>query len=194
MMRVVSPWSTLWFALPVIVAGAVHIAVIRRGLLPGLGQIALDGGLRVRGRRLFGANKTLRGLVVMPIVAGVVAIALALRHPPANASAHGPGWALARAFAWGASLGAGYILGELPNSFLKRQLDIAPGDAATGRLRGAAFWFIDQIDSLVGILLAARLWGPISWVVVAWLLVIMLVLHPLYAWVMVLLGLKQRVG
>jgi hypothetical protein len=173
----VGPGAALWFALPVIVAGVVHIAVIRRGLLLGLARVPLDGGLRVRGRRLFGANKTVRALLVMPLVAGLVAAAQAVPH----------------GFWWGASLGAGYLLGELPNSFIKRQLDIAPGAAASGPV-GALFWVIDQIDSLGGVLLAAWLWGPVSGRVVAWLLLITLVLHPFFAWVMVLLGLKQRVG
>jgi hypothetical protein len=33
---------------------------------------------------------------------------------------------------YGASLGLVYILAELPNSFIKRRLDIAPGKNATG--------------------------------------------------------------
>jgi hypothetical protein len=178
------PVAALRFALPVIIAGAVHIAVIRLGLFPRLGRIPIDGGLRVRGRRLFGANKTLRGLLVLPAVAGLAALLLSAASAPAN-----PG----RSFLWGAGLGVGYMLGELPNSSVKRQLDIAPGAAAAGVL-GPVFWVIDQIDSLVGVLLVARLFGPVPGALVGWLLLLTLLLHPLFAWVMVGLGLKRRVG
>ena len=47
-------------------------------------------------------------------------------------------------------LGTGYVVGELPNSFFKRELDVAPGGAAKGWL-GPVFWVIDQVDSLIGV-------------------------------------------
>jgi len=40
------------------------------------------------------------------------------------------------ALAWGLLRGTGYIVGELPNSFAKRQLGIAPG--ASGHRAGVA--------------------------------------------------------
>jgi len=54
----------LWLALPIIAAGLVHLAVMTLDLLPGLRRLPLDGGLTLRGRRLFGDNKTWRGAVV----------------------------------------------------------------------------------------------------------------------------------
>ena len=76
--------------------------------------------------RLFGDNKTLRGALVMAGGTTVAAIALTRRRwfrdrlpgelreaPPAL---------------YGALLGAGVVLGELPNSFVKRRLGIASGD------------------------------------------------------------------
>jgi hypothetical protein len=180
----VGPGAALQFALPVIAAGLIHVAVMRANLWPALARVPLDGGLRLRGRRLFGDNKTLRGLVVMPLASGAVAAALA-------AWAGKGSWLHALLF--GAALGAGYVIGELPNSFVKRQLDVAPGAAAAGRWQ-VPFWFIDQVDSLLGVLLAARLFGPLPEGVVFWLLVVTLVVHPLFAGLMVLLGLKRRVG
>jgi len=185
----------LWLALPVILGGAVHIAVIRRDALPALARIPLDGGLTMRGRRLFGDNKSVRGVVVMigATVAATVLLDLLARGVPdlaalsfADAHAEHP-------VAWGALLGTGYILGELPNSLVKRQLGIAPGAAAPGALRGV-FWVADQVDSLVGILLLLSLvWVPTPAVAFG-LAAFTLAIHPAMAAVMVGLGLKQRVG
>ena len=61
---------------------------------------------------------------------------------------------------WGLLLGTGYIVGELPNSFAKRQFGISPGAAGQGAA-GRAFWVVDQLDSLAGMLLfIAPVWRP----------------------------------
>jgi hypothetical protein len=52
-------------------------------------------------------------------------------------------------FAFGVLVGRGGHGAELPNSFLKRQLDVAPGRQATG-LAGAFFHVLDQIDVTAG--------------------------------------------
>jgi hypothetical protein len=104
-----------------------------------------------------------------------------------------PGAGTLNPIRWGALLGLGYVAGELPNSFLKRQLDIKPGEAGRGAW-APVFWVIDQVDSLAGTLLAMPLmWTPPIEAVAA-LLVITLTVHPLAAAGMVALGLKRRVG
>lgn len=187
--------QALWLALPVIAGGALHIAVLRLGVLPGLAAVPLDGGVTLRGRRVLGENKTLRGALVMVAATMLCAWVQAVVTERAE-------WARAlellefgrrHPFAWGALLGAGYIVGELPNSFLKRQLDIAPGARAPGGL-GGVFWLADQLDSLFGVLVfMCAVWVPPA-AVVAWLAGITLVVHPAMALVMFALGLKSRVG
>ena len=187
--------QVLWLALPVVIGGALHILAIRRDAFPALARVPLDAGLTVRGHRLFGDNKTLRGGVVMigaTTLATVLLAPLARTCPPLDALALSNMQADHPA-AWGALLGAGYILGELPNSFAKRQLGIPPGAAAPQGLR-ALFWVLDQVDSLVGILLVLSLvWDPTLEVVLG-LVVLTLAVHPAMAAVMVGLGLKQRIG
>ena len=56
--------QVLWLALPVILGGAVHIAVIKLDWLGALARLPLDGGATFRGRRLLGAHKTVRGAVL----------------------------------------------------------------------------------------------------------------------------------
>jgi hypothetical protein len=59
---------------------------------------------------------------------------------------------------------------------------------------GPVFWLIDQIDSLAGALVAMSfIWLP-PWPVIAAMLAVTLVVHPLAALGMMALGLKARVG
>ena len=70
---------------------------------------------------------------------------------------------------------------------------IAPGARGQG-VGGRIFWVIDQIDSLVGMLLfIAPIWTP-SLTMLAAIVAIMLVAHPVSAWIMMWFGLKDRVG
>jgi CDP-diglyceride synthetase len=182
-----------WLALPIIAAGLVHLAVMKLDLLPALRRQPIDGGLRLRGRRLFGDNKTWRGAVVTIVTTTVAAWALAQLADCCWALPTLVPFASEHPLAWGALLGTGYIVGELPNSFAKRQLGIAPGASGRGPA-GVAFWVVDQLDSLVGMLLfVAPFWRP-GPALLAGIVAIMLVAHPVSAWIMMQFGLKDRVG
>jgi CDP-diglyceride synthetase len=187
---------SLWLALPVILGGAVHIAVLRAGVFPTLARLPLDLGLRLRGRRLFGANKTWRGALTMigaiacfSVVQGWFALRVGWARRLVLAE-----FSLSHPVLWGLLLGCGYIAGELPNSLLKRQLGIGPGEAAASPGLRRLFWLVDQVDSLAGVLLFMCMVyvPPLS--VVASLTLITLLVHPAMALVMVALGLKDRVG
>jgi hypothetical protein len=154
--------------------------------------LPLDGGLTLRGRRLFGDNKTVRGLVVM-VPAGAIALPLSAaifdRTLPSPAGIWPltlPGYA-----ALGAWCALGFMLGELPNSFLKRQLDIAPGAAGAGR---ALPWHFaaDRLDSGIGLLLAASLVIHVPWSTWAIVLAIGPIFHWSFSFLMFRLGLKAR--
>jgi len=129
--------------------------------------IPLDGGLTWRGHRLLGDNKTIRGFVVMIPAA---ACALPLVADVVERVAPGSVWPLSSSAyaALGAWCAAGFMLGELPNSFAKRQLGVAPGAAATGRGRRWQL-ILDRLDSALGVLAAASLVVPVppaTWLVV----------------------------
>jgi len=152
----------------------------------------LDGGLTVRGRRLLGDNKTLRGFLVMvPATAASFAFVSSARGCPACAGL----WPLSPAeyAVLGAWAAFGFMLGELPNSFVKRQLDIGPGDAAGGggsaRLLQLA---IDRLDSGIGMMTAIAVAVPTP--PLTWLLV--LTIGPAFHWgfsaLMFHLGIKPR--
>jgi CDP-2,3-bis-(O-geranylgeranyl)-sn-glycerol synthase len=120
--------GTLLLFLPLIGALALHAPVLCFDLLRSL-KHPIDGGRTFRGKRIFGDNKTWRGALVMLSGAVLATVLLScvraywtLLPPPIQAV--GP-WQL------GFLLGLGTVLGELPNSFLKRQLGIAPGERAS---------------------------------------------------------------
>ena len=110
----------------------------------------IDGGRCWRGRPIFGQSKTFRGPVC--VAAGVAGV-FALQQGPLAGSDAVSGIALLdypRLPAWlGAAAGFAAELSELPNSFVKRRLSIAPGATARGPL-ALLFYLWDQLDLLLG--------------------------------------------
>lgn len=187
--------QALWLALPVTLAGLTHVVALKKNVLPGLAGIRLDGGLELRGRPLFGANKTLRGALIM-IGASVVwtSVVDALqRGLGLDDSIRFIPYTQLGSLGYGVLLGLAYIAGELPNSVIKRQLGIAPGEAAPGRL-ARTFWVLDQVDSALAVLLCLCPYRVPSLLFAATVLAVTLLLHPSVAALMVALGLKRRVG
>ena len=143
-------------------AGLAHVLWLRSPRSAPF-ALPLDGGWRWRGRRLFGPNKTLRGfLVLVPAVAAVFAALGAAREAL-------PGWLAAglwplrtdELFLLGAWAAFWFMAGELPNSFLKRQWDIAPGEVPAFGLRRLLCLALDRVDSILVMLLAVALVVPL---------------------------------
>ena len=151
----------------------------------------LDGELTFRGRRLCGDNKTIRGFIVMvPAAAAAFALLANLTGDPAAIGLWPlslPGYAMA-----GTVAGIGFMAAELPNSFLKRQLDISPGEAPQGNVAAACHFLIDRLDSGVGMLLALGLLVPVPWVTVATVLTVGPFIHWSFSVLMFRLGVKGR--
>jgi CDP-2,3-bis-(O-geranylgeranyl)-sn-glycerol synthase len=167
--------QTAWFAAP----------LSRRFSRP------IDGGATFGGTRVFGDHKTLRGFVVMVPAAAVsfAALAAAIGNP-----AQAGLWPLTVAgyAGLGACAGFGFMAGELPNSFVKRQLGIRPGECPHNRLAAAAQFLADRIDSGLGMLLAVS--AIVATPAVTWLLVLSVgpSIHWAFSVLMFHLGLKAR--
>lgn len=139
-----APWTPLLTALylqiPVVIGGVLHMLVVTQDRWTCL-KVPVH-------ERWFGANKTWRGMLAMPMLCALGGWCLtpieALLGPRAVL---GPSPALT-----GAVAGLAYVLAELPNSFFKRRLGIAAG-ALPQRHRGL-FIFLDQFDSALGVALA----------------------------------------
>jgi CDP-2,3-bis-(O-geranylgeranyl)-sn-glycerol synthase len=127
--------------------------------------IPLDGGATLRGRRFLGQHKTLRGFVVMIPAAGVAFLILRQVLVVSHSSLGRGLWQLSPgSYALlGMLAGLGFMLGELPNSFLKRQLGIRPGAAPSNLAGRIVFGLLDRLDSIVGMLLALSLIVPTPW-------------------------------
>jgi CDP-diglyceride synthetase len=148
--------------MPVLVAGLGQVMVLKTGLLPGLAA-PLDLGLRWRGKELLGPRKTWRGVIIMTTLSALVARvqAEAARRSP-RLRPYSP-FDYERVSPWllGVALGLGYCLAELPNSFIKRRLGIAP--AGTSERWAWLQYIVDQSDSVAGCMVALRFFYRPSW-------------------------------
>ncbi len=180
-----------WMVTPVLVAGLGQVVVLKTGLLPGLAA-PLDRGVYWRGKRLLGPRKTWRGVIIMTTLSALVARAQAgaarrserLRAiSPFDYDRINP-WLL------GVALGLGYCLAELPNSFVKRRLGIAPA----GRANRFAWlqYVVDQSDSVAGCLVALRFFYKPSWLETGLAFGTGLMLHVGVDQLMHALGVKRR--
>ena len=151
----------------------------------------IDGGWTFRGRPLFGANKTYRGPIGLGLGAGLVlgAQATILHRAPQLRSLELFDYGLVNGWMLGFLVGAVAMLAELPNSFMKRQLGIASGQAGRGILR-VVFYVTDQVDVLLGawVVFALVVDVRFSWVLVSLLLV--LVVHQILTTVTYGLGMR----
>jgi hypothetical protein len=97
--------------------------------------------------RGFGANKTWRGALAMS--GGTLAATVALHRVPAYRERLPEELREAVPLRHGVLLGAAVVLGELPNSAVKRRLGIAPGERAASPL-GFVLAIHDQADFVLG--------------------------------------------
>jgi hypothetical protein len=139
--------SGLLVFVAVLGAPILHAPVLALDLFKPL-KVPLDFGRTIAGRRIFGDNKTWRGAIFM--VLGPALAALLLTRWPAYHDALPDDVADASPLLWGALVGLGVVVGELPNSFLKRRMDIAPGTQRRDSV-GIALIVFDQADLVPGV-------------------------------------------
>lgn len=139
----------LYLQIPIVIGGIIHMIAVTKNWLPTLRQPIHSA--------LFGANKTWRGLFLVPILTSVGALCLL----PIE-------WALGGDAIFGNDLlligylaGWGYVLAELPNSFLKRRMGIASGE--TPNKNKHLFIFLDQFDSGAGVAITYFLYPGFGW-------------------------------
>jgi hypothetical protein len=185
--------AALFIVVAFVLAGLAHSAWLRSAASRRM-MMPVDGGLRFRERRLFGENKTVRGFIVMVPAASASFVVLAWLGRTLAPSLAAELWPLSPAgyAAFGAWAGLGFMLGELPNSFIKRQLDIAPGAAPRSSGAAALSFVADRIDSIVGMLAAISLAVDTPPAVWAYVLVIGPAIHWSFSYLLYRLGVKAR--
>ncbi|MDR0432976.1 MAG: CDP-archaeol synthase [Bifidobacteriaceae bacterium] len=157
------PFVTL---MPALLAGITNMIWVRLPVAKALLR-PIDGGRIWRdGRALFGPNKTWKGLVGMVVLAAAFSLIwgwICAAHEPIGShhriyAAFGDSWSVS--LIWGLAIGAVYAACELPNSFLKRRLDVTPGHTARRASTPTRLGLVilDQCDSVTGMVLLS--WWP----------------------------------
>src|SRR5215510_3948870 len=135
---------------PLLVGLALHGFCIKYDILAFLCS-PIDRGRSFRGKRIFGDNKSWRGVVVVGLgtAIGFGLQSLLLHRIASIRGVELFDYAFFKSAALGSAVGVAAMLSELPNSFIKRRFEIAPGSVAKGWKR-VIFYVYDQIDFLLG--------------------------------------------
>jgi hypothetical protein len=127
--------QVLSLSVPILSAGILLILSIKNNWFSILNR-PIDFG-----RNIFGNNKTLRGVLIYPVIATPVTV---LMHYTVGDSPWVCGIYREEPFALGLISSLAYVGGELINSFIKRRLKVAAG-AETGRIQA----FFDNADGML---------------------------------------------
>ena len=128
--------------LPLLLSNVLHMLVIKKN-----GFACLKHPIS---NDIFGANKTWRGFVFVPLanalILGILDVVFRLN--------------LDNPYGLGAILGFSYMFFELPNSFMKRKLGILPG--ARSKANPIAWTLVDKTDSAFGVSLVYYVLGYVN--------------------------------
>ena len=148
-----------------ILAGIVNSIFCKLNVFNSLKK-PLDFNKKIKGKRIFGDNKTWKGLIgyiffniIFMVLVGIIYKACNIEKLNFFYINHNN--TLLFNILVGALLGLFYALFELPNSFMKRRLDIKPGKTIKGPKK-YFFIFLDQADSVFGVALVVWMFYPIG--------------------------------
>ncbi len=175
--------TTFWkmvmiLTMPVVLAGILHMVVVKFDSLSYL-KIPLH-------QSWFGANKTWRGVLVMPLL---TLLGTYLAHL-IESSFQTQLLRDVSIVGLGLSLGLGYVIPELPNSYMKRKLGVKPGEVSDQN--PWLFSFIDQADSVVGCVVVYALFNVGNLTLWLSLLVLGTSIHLLLNFILWGVGLRKN--
>ena len=156
--------AVFWLFLPAAFANMAPVFLKRLPVL----AMPMDFGRSLAGKRIFGNNKTWRGFF-SGVFASLVIIEIQSCLYPFPAGITMIDYKSENIIWFGLALGLGAILGDAAESFIKRRLDILPG---------RNFPIADQIDWIIGALIAGSFFY--SWAMEIWAIAILMfgLLHP----------------
>lgn len=188
-----------YFLLPVILGGVCNMIFIKLPVADRL-KAAMDyGRFWVDGKRVLGDNKTWKGFL------GMIFITALWMAVFGQLNSHFD-WARALSildssrfdfplayWIYGGLWGFGYVLFELPNSFIKRRINIGPGENHPGPI-GLFFLFMDQADSVIGCMILMLFFYTPTLQEAAIIFVLGTVIHYVINILLYLVGLKNQIG
>ena len=152
--------------LPLILSGVVNMLFVKTHIYKKY-KVPIDNNKNwFEGKRIFGDNKTVIGFISMIVFSIIFQILWGYIGELCQLNSQND-WYLIYSNSIKYNIVSGFLIGfvymlfELPNSFIKRRLDIVPGKTDKG-VKGAVFFVIDQIDSLIGVFLVLKLLSGIS--------------------------------
>ena len=167
--------------LPLVLSGIFHMVAVKINFLPWL-KIPMS-------EKLFGLNKTWRGVVLMPLLT-IPSVWIAFLVDKNWYPGFILPWQQRGLWWWGIMLGLGYILAELPNSFIKRKRGIAAGQLPE---KGALpFLILDQADSAIGCAVVYAFGSDIALTHLALLAIAGTVFHLFFNALLFYLGLRKN--
>lgn len=175
----------LWFFLPAGIANAAPVFASKLPLLRRW-ETPIDGGLHLRGKRVFGSHKTWRGLVAGIVMAIIIVyiqqllwqhdMVPFLNNSPMDYIVYSP-------VLLGFLFGFGALAGDFIESFAKRQVGIASGRS----------WFpFDQTDYIIGGCVAIAAVAQLSLIQYILILFVWFGMHLLFSYLGYLLKLKPQ--
>lgn len=138
--------KVLSLTLPILLPGLTLIAILKLNLFASL-SIPIDFGISLKSKRIFGDNKTLRGILIMIIVSILVSQILYLGYKNGYDSFINPVFSRSPIFV-GLLYSFSYIFGELINSFIKRQMNISAGRITPTKFKSLQTFF-DLSDGVI---------------------------------------------
>jgi len=150
-----------------LIAGGIANMIFTKTTLYKNHRYPIDGFKNYKdGKRIFGDNKTWIGFFSMIIFCIIFQVLFGILFNELSISQCNDLYivnenTITFNFLIGCLIGFVYMISELPNSFIKRRLDIKSGKTDKG-IKGVIFFMIDQIDSLIGVMFVIYLFSDFT--------------------------------
>jgi CDP-2,3-bis-(O-geranylgeranyl)-sn-glycerol synthase len=173
-----------WFFVP---AGLANVAAFFSGKIPFLKRFSypVDLGYKIKGKRILGSHKTIRGFVagiIVAILASYIQI-LFYQYIPFLRTILPIDYSHLNPILFGTLAGFGALAGDAIKSFFKRQVNVQPGKS----------WIpFDQIDYIVGGIVFTAFYIQLTLIDYFWLFLVWFLIHPLTTFLGFLVRLKKE--
>ena len=164
------------FIIPGIIGNVIHMIIVKKNLFSFFAHPVSS--------ELFGENKTLRGFVFLPLLIGLFCFVDSILLGPFSMN-------YITDLLIGVGLGLSYMLAELPNSFIKRRIGIAPGKTSN-KFRSLQL-IIDKTDSLIGACIFYLFAMNRSYHEILLLFLVSFILHVSISYFLVLMKFKKSI-